>query len=123
MEPAKVMGLINGCRDVICQFLEVEPAIVYSTIKLIAPADPSKPEDAPIYMIARSAQGNRKPEFGVAHLAGHNSDFSALLGCRDRKNVWPEPFKEPLIKVAGAQESLMRMISTASWGGTRPSQN
>lgn len=84
--------LVNGCRDVVCQFLEVDPQIVHATLKFIGPNPSGEKSSAPIYTVARSAPLTRSPDLHIPHPAGHNSDFSALLGCADRKNVWTEPY-------------------------------
>lgn len=92
MNPSGLTNLANGCRDVVCQFLEVESQAVHATLKLIGPNPSEEKSKAPVYTVARSLPLNRSPGMNVPHPAGENSDFSALLGCPDRKNVWTEPY-------------------------------
>ena len=92
VNPAQLRGLIDGCRDVVCQFLEVESCIIHATLKFIGPCPSENRSQAPIYTVARSSQSSRTPEIGIPHPAGHNSDFSALLGCADRQYLWSQPY-------------------------------
>jgi hypothetical protein len=85
-----LLSLVNGCRNVMADLIESQPADIHCTIKLLGETAAEKKEEWPVYTIARSEPCDRPAEFGLdnAHLVGHNSTFAALSGANDRKNTW-----------------------------------
>lgn len=93
MSPQRLATLIDSCRSVLCQFLEVDESHVHSTIKLIGGGPSTEcARNTKVFTIARSSQQYRNPPSKKEHVVGQNSDFSAILGSRDRKVKWGRPY-------------------------------